>query len=208
MSNTAKDFDSNPVDVEGLDDLYDTKISTDAANAPTKNDTVSAVADSETAIADRVEIVDDNYTTSADIIEWLPTTQAAARLKKSERTIQRYAKAGKLESKTDESGNLLIGFATLAADVATSSDSQPTQNDKAITSNDKPNTAIDKIYEKVIEDYQNQISSLQDKLERTTFQLGRMQSDLEHKDKEIKLLTDRKLELTGWQRFKKWFLGR
>lgn len=207
MTNTAKQTESNPIDVEGLDDLYDANTTTDAVITPTEDDAVAPVADCETTAADKIEVVDDGDTTNADIVEWLPTIQAAARLGKSERTVQRYAKAGKLESKTDDSGKLLIGFATLADSVTPEDDSQPTQDTNITTNADSSNATADKIYDKVIEDYRSQISELQDKLERTTFQLGRMQSDLEHKDNEIKLLTDKKLELTKWQRFKKWFIG-
>lgn len=207
MNNTAKQIDENPIDVEGLDEIFD-------ATSPADADDSTTAADSDATTADKIEVIADSQTTSAEVIEWLTTSQAAAHLGKSERTIQRYAKKGKLKSKTDDSGKLLIGVNTPAgtspADddkVASKNDTQDSSCDNVPPGDDSSTRVADTIFEKVIDDYQSQISMLQSKLESSTYQLGRLQAELEYKDKEIKLLTDKKLELTKWQKFKKWFIG-
>ncbi|MBX9725090.1 MAG: hypothetical protein K2X81_27045, partial [Candidatus Obscuribacterales bacterium] len=60
-------------------------------------------ADSVAKSADTVGEVADKVTELADSGKWITAIEAAGSLKKSERTIQRYAKSGKLRSKMDES---------------------------------------------------------------------------------------------------------
>lgn len=51
------------------------------------------------------------------------------------------------------------------------------------------------------------IRELQSKLEALTYRNGYLESKLEDRENEIKLLTDRQSLPTNWQRFKKWFMG-
>ena len=208
MSNTVRDVQQEDLaTTEGLDELFaDTEVET---------------ADSLPTSADRSESVADILTADAEIIEWLTTTQAAALLGKSERTIQRYAKAGKLKSRSDESGKLFVAVVDTVDSVPTPADGMPTSADNfesvadssttdadSLTSdNTSVPTSVDSIYDKVIDDYRGQINELQRKLEGASFQLGRMQAEIEHKDAEIKLLTDSQSKSGRWVRFTKWFFG-
>jgi hypothetical protein len=87
MTDTARDYQTlTTADTNGLDDFFDV--------VPTPVDSLSVNVGT--------------MATDDDIGEWITTSEAASSFKKSERTIQRYAKSGKLRSKTDESGRLMI----------------------------------------------------------------------------------------------------
>jgi hypothetical protein len=175
MSATARDYQSpEPANTDGLDDLFEV--------LPTGADSVA---------------------TDADSGEWITVAEAASSLKKSERSIQRYAKSGKLRSKTDESGRLLIWSATsadifiaCADNVATSADS-----DQALaTSADSVATVADS------ERLWKLLKEKDAKIEALLMRNGYLQAQVETSQEAMKLLTDSQHKAGWWARFSSWFL--
>lgn len=136
-----------------------------------------------------VPTIADNLTTVADSIsEWVTSSEAASRLKKSERTIQRYVKKGKLYAKTDESGRLLIGLTT-------SADNPPTYAD----------TDANLATSVVSEQFWSLLHEKDAKVEALIMRNGYLQAQLEASQQTIKLLTDSQHKSKWWQRFGSWF---
>lgn len=182
MSDTARDYQTNDqASIEGFEELLEI-VPTDA---------------------DNLTITTEALTTDADSGEWMTAAEAASALKKSERTIQRYAKAGKLRSKTDMNGRLLICLPTPADDLATHADSQielaPTADSCVTNVATMPKPEFDS--------HLAMIRELQMKLESLTFRNGYLESKLEERETQIKLLTDSQHKSSWWAGFRKWFLG-
>jgi hypothetical protein len=181
MSATARDYQSpEPANTDGLDDLFEV--------LPTGADSVATSADS--------------VATDADSGEWITVAEAASSLKKSERSIQRYAKSGKLLSKTDESGRLLIWSATsadifiaCADNVATGADSA----DSVATGADSVATGAD------TERLWNLLKEKDAKIEALLMRNGYLQSQVETSQEAIKLLTDSQHKRGWWAKFSSWF---
>lgn len=144
----------------------------------------------------------DINTTDADSGKWFTTAEAVSRLKKSERTIQRYAKAGKLQSKFNLDGKLMVFVATDADIETTSADTEirlTAPADNLPTPADSTNSDSQK--------HLDLIRELQTKLESLTYRNGYLESKLEEKESQIQLLTDSLYKPSRWVRFTKWFLG-
>ncbi len=128
---------------------------------------------------------------TADSGEWVTVIEAASLLKKSERSIQRYAKNNKLRSMIDESGRLMIWLATDADKVATTADSAVT----VATSADN-------------ERLWNLLKEKDAKIEALLMRNGYLQSQVETSQEAIKLLTDSQHKRGRWHSFWSWFTGR
>jgi hypothetical protein len=174
MSATARDYQSpEPANTDGLDDLFEV--------LPTGADSVATSADS--------------VATDADSGEWITVAEAASSLKKSERSIQRYAKSGKLLSKTDESGRLLIWSATSADIFIACADNVATGADSA----DSVATGAD------TERLWNLLKEKDAKIEALLMRNGYLQSQVETSQEAIKLLTDSQHKRGWWAKFSSWF---
>ncbi len=177
MNATARDFNSQPADTNGLEDIFDV---------------VATSADSVAKSADTVGEVADKVTELADSGKWITTIEAAGSLKKSERTIQRYAKSGKLRSKMDESGRLFIWSATSADSVAISGDNVAEVADSVATPADNELWKL--------------LKEKDAKIEALVMRNGYLQAQLETSQDAIKLLTDRQHKPSWWAKFSSWFL--
>ncbi len=181
MSDTARDYQTiQAASTEGLEDLF--------ADAPTSADSVATFADI--------------YVTDADIGNWVSVIAAATALSKSERTIQRYAKQGKLQSKTDETGRLVIWLATSADTVATNADTVATSAKGLPTSADSVAAGADN------DRLWNLLKEKDAKIEALIMRNGYLQAQFESSQEQIKLLADSQHEPAWWRRFYSWFIGR
>lgn len=195
MSDTARDYQTIELaSTEGMDALFESEL-------PTNADTQKPVP------------------TNADTMQWVSVTKAGALLSKSERTIQRYIKAGKLVAKDDITGKLLVGLPT-SADVL---ELVPTENDCVPTvadSQEELPTSAD-IAENVpnigqlglvsateVSKHLELIRDLQNQLQAASFRNGYLESQLENQREQIKLLTDSQNKGGWWARFSSWFFGR
>ncbi|MBX9941898.1 MAG: hypothetical protein K2Y32_21705, partial [Candidatus Obscuribacterales bacterium] len=158
---------------EGLEDLF--------AEVPTSADSVASFADM--------------HVTDADVGNWVSVIAAATALCKSERTIQRYAKQGKLQSKTDETGRLVIWLTTSVDTVATNADGLPTSANSVATSADN-----DRLW--------NLLKEKDAKIEALIMRNGYLQAQFESSQEKIKLLADSQHKPGWWRRFYSWFIGR
>jgi len=177
MTEPAKNYQTaDKASIEGLEDLLEI---------------VATDADSLTTDADIV-------VTDADNGKWVSVVKAASSLNKSERTIQRYAKCGKLESKTDETGRLMIWLTTSADILATDADSVATVAD---TNANVPTPAD-------TEHLWHLLKEKDAKIEALIMRDGYMQARCEILQQELKLLTDSQHKPDWWHRFCSWFIGR
>lgn len=186
MSDTARDYQTiDAAAVEGLEDLFE--------NLPTGADNV----------ATDVEIVP----TRADSDKWVPVIVAASSLMKSERTIQRYAKQGKLQSKTDETGKLLICLPTVADNLASPADTVAEVADILPTlGNDVATAADSEIISETVRLW-DLLREKDSKIEALIMRNGYLQAQLESSQEQIKLLSDSQHKAGWWTRFKKWCAG-
>lgn len=60
----------------------------------------------------------------------------------------------------------------------------------------------------LVQDMQNKLDSANHQLQAATYRNGYLESQLESKELQIKLLTDSQPKRTGWSRFWSWFTGR
>lgn len=191
MNATARDFFSQPADTSGLEDIFEVM--------PTGADIVASTADN-LATAAAVDA------TSADSGEWITVIEAASSLKKSERTIQRYAKGGKLRSKIDESGRLLIWSATSADNVATVADNVAEVADSVAEVVDSVAEVADSVATPA--DNENLWKLLKEKdakIEALVMRNGYLQAQFETSQEAIKLLTDSQHKPSWWTKFSSWF---
>ena len=138
-----------------------------------------------------VPTIADNLTTVADTIsEWVTSSEAANRLKKSERTIQRYVKKGKLYAKTDESGHLLIGLTTCADNLPTHADTDANQSPDVVS-----------------EHFWRLLHEKDAKVEALIMRNGYLQAQLETSQQTIRLLED-KQKVAWWRHLWKRISGR
>jgi hypothetical protein len=210
MSDTARDYQTiEPASTEGLDSIFDA--------TPTDADSLVEVAQA-----------------SADSLSWVTVTQAAAALGKSERTIQRYIKANKLQAREDLNGKFLVVLPTGAhtnASVPTDADCparlvvadadtvelSPTDADglgslvatnaddfQSPADNRKP-VAVTMIPASELDGHLTLIKELQAQVQAAAFRNGYLESKLEERDREIKLLTDSQHKQGWWVRFSSWF---
>lgn len=163
----AKTVLPDSVSVEGLEEVFEV--------LPTNADTLTTAGVS--------------VAPTADSGKWVTVVEAASLLKKSERSIQRYAKSNKLGSKTDESGRLLIWLATTA-------DSTPTPADRTET----VATTADN------ERLWNLLKEKDAKIEALLMRNGYLQSQLETSQETVKLLTDSQHKRGWWAQFASWFV--
>jgi len=160
MSDTARDYQStNAATTDGMEDL---------------SDVVPTSADRSMADADIVATVNDSGS-------WVAVVDAASSLRKSERTIQRYAKCGKLRSKTDEFGRLLIWVPTIA--------------DSKINLETSANN----------QHLWNLLKEKDAKIEALLMRNGYLQAQMESSQETIKLLTDSQHKPGWWAKFSSWF---
>jgi hypothetical protein len=185
MSDTARDIQLiETISTEGLDDIFSE---------------VSANGDTGFLSA-----------TSADTSLWVTVTQAAAALNKSERTIQRYIKAGKLESREELGGKL---FVLLPPSADTVSVVSPTFADLshevsacADTSHATAHMSVGTVSIAELNKHLELIKELQNQVQAAAFRNGYLESKLEEREREIKLLTDSQHKPSWWQRFKAFFV--
>jgi FMN phosphatase YigB (HAD superfamily) len=136
---------------------------------------------------------------------WVPVPEASSTLRKSERTIQRYAKSGKLRSRFDNSGRLMIWLATSADAVISPADIVATSADSKIdlaTSADTDATTArssdnDRLWELLKEK--------DAKIEALLMRNGYLQAQAESAQETIKLLTDSQHKGGWWAKFSSWF---
>lgn len=186
MSDTARDYQTTDhASIEGFEDLLEI--------VPTAADT----------LADTTRDVP----TDADSFEWLSIVQAAARLDKSERTIHRYIKAAKVRSKTDQQGRLLVGLSALADRFADTEIFVPTAADTQAEALTDADTLSTDSRVNDLDSHLELIKELQGKLEVLTYRNGYLESKLEDREQQIKLLTDSQHKPSRWAAFKKWFFG-
>lgn len=194
MSDTARDYQTiDSASTEGLDSLFKA-VATDA---------------------DSLLPESDDFATTADSGTWLAVTDVASIKRKSERTIQRYAKQGKLISKVDESGKLLIWMPTTAdiilsspETVATGADADQALNDHVVTNADKNGAAAKNVATSSETDRLWQLLKEKDaKIEALVMRNGYLQSQADTAQETIKLLTDNQHKTSWWARFSSWFFG-
>lgn len=195
MSDTARDYQTIKLaSTEGMDALFESE-------SPTGADTQRSVP------------------TNADTIQWVSVTKAGALLSKSERTIQRYIKSGKLIAKDDITGKLLVGLQK-SADILelvpteneclpTGADSQEDLPTSADIAGNVPNMGQQGLVPAIeVTKHLELIRDLQNQLQAASFRNGYLESQLENQREQIKLLTDSQHKGGWWARFSSWFFGR
>jgi hypothetical protein len=191
MSDTARDYQTNnAATTNGMDDLFDV---------------VPTSADSYSIDADTVATVSDSGS-------WVTVIEAASFIKKSERTIQRYAKGKKFKSKTDEFGRLLIWLPTNAdipvavtSTVATIADNKPsvvTGFKGVATLADSSNDVATSSDSQRLWDL---LAEKDAKIEALLMRNGYLQAQMETSQETIKLLTDSQHKPGWWAKFSSWF---
>lgn len=166
---------------------------------------------------------------TADTLQWVSIVQAAARLNKSERTIHRYLKASKLASKTDWEGRLLVGLSARAdtssrvptgegkvnIDLPTSSEQSADRLTLVLTDADEFDDAVNALptdaatlqnnFSKEMDKHLELIKQLQEQVQAASYRNGYLESKLEEREKDIKLLTDSQHKSSWWSQFSRWF---
>ena len=191
MSDTARDYQcTSAATTDGMEDLFDV---------------VPTSADRSLVDADIVATVNDSGS-------WVAVVDAASSLRKSERTIQRYAKCGKLRSKTDGFGRLLIWLPTTADSSITVTDHVATtadSNSGLTTSVGRVATIADsKINLETSANNQHLWDLLKEKdtkIEALLMRNGYLQAQAESAQETIKLLTDSQHKQGWWAKFSSWF---
>ena len=187
MSEPAAEIKFDPTSVEGMDDIYQLE--------PTDADSTKLAP------------------TDADNTQWVSVTQAAAMLGKSERTIQRYLKAHKLEGREDSSGKLLVAMPT-GADNGTEGAPTAADNPEGVSAAVGTNGDISQsdpaalIPAAELHKHLELIRELQAQIQAADFRNGYLESKLEERETAIKLLTDSKHKRGRWSEFWSWFTGR
>lgn len=191
MSDTARDYQTiDAATTSGMDDLFDV--------VPTSADSFSLDADTVVTVSDSGS--------------WVTVIEAASFIKKSERTIQRYAKGKKIKSKTDEFGRLLIWLPTNAdipvtsistvATIANNNPSVATRFEDVATRADSSSDAA------TVSDSQRLWDLLAEKdakIEALLMRNGYLQAQMETSQETIKLLTDSQHKPGWWAKFSSWF---
>lgn len=192
MSDTARDYQTiEDASTEGMDGLFEAAATT-ADSRPSESDDVATIADSGI---------------------WLTVTEVASIKKKSERTIQRYAKQGKLISKADESGKLLILMPTDAdivlmspENVATIADTDSAPTTRVATGADRSAEGDNPVATSSEVDRLWQLLRDKDaKIEALILRTGYLQAQADTAQETIKLLTDSQQKTGWWARFSSWF---
>ncbi|MBS1994595.1 MAG: hypothetical protein JSS83_28980 [Cyanobacteria bacterium SZAS LIN-3] len=181
MTDTARDYQTlTTADTNGLEHIFDV---------------VPTPADSLSVNVGTVATDDDNG-------EWITAAEAASSFKKSERTIQRYAKSGKLRSKTDESGRLMIWSTTPADTHIRPADSVATVAD---TDGGLPTGADNLATNAENERLWDLLREKDAKIEALLMRNGYLQAQVETTQETIKLLTDSQHKPGWWTKFSSWF---
>lgn len=181
MSDTARDYQTtSSATTDGMDDLF---------------------ADSE------------NHIESVDSHLVLTVSEASTYLKKPISTIYRRIKAGKFKTQQGDDGALRIILPT--------DNSCETQVITAIPlgENQKPDLVLADSRDAESENQPIKVFSTADldrllelvaekdnKLEAATYRVGYLESRLEDRESQIKLLTDREQKSSWWTKFSSWFL--
>lgn len=186
MSDTARDYQTIETgSAEGLDALFDVVATT----------------------ADELLAESESVATAADTGAWLTVSEAASAMRKSERSIQRYAKSGKLRSRTDNSGRLLIYLPTSADTFITPADIVATVADNH---QEAPTLMAGVATSATTAENQRLWDLLKEKdakIEALVMRNGYLQAQAENAQETIKLLTDSQHKSGWWAKFSSWFLG-
>mgnify|MGYP000747415980 CR=1 FL=1 len=168
-----------------------------------------ASTDGLDTLFDIVATHDDIVATIGDSGSWGTVADVASSLNKSERSVQRYAKSGKLKSKTDESGRLLIWLATNADTFITPTQNVATRDDTSESINQSVATDADKtsINATILENERlwQFLKEKDAKIEALLMRNGYLQAQAETAQEAIKLLTDSQQKDGWWAKFSSWF---
>lgn len=188
MNATARDFNSLPADTNGLEDIFDVSEipeTSDSQSGPGENHLILTVA------------------------------EASAHLKMPLSTMYRRVRAGKFKTVNGEDGTVRIILPlkfpseNQNGEVILTDSHCENQNGEVIL-----NDSHDENHFHTTEpppDLGALIGLLNDrdhKLEAASYRIGYLESQLEERDRAIKLLTDSQHKPSWWTKFASWFMGR
>jgi hypothetical protein len=158
----------------GLDELF--------ADIATSDDVISERANTMSAETVDVSATDANQSNEKYVL----VAEAAALLKKSERTIQRWASAKKLQHKIDESGRMWVAVPSTADIKVSYADSDVSEiSPDGI---DKLSSLVAKLTDDLLQ-AKDQLSVASGQIGYLKAHLEEREKDLEERDEKIKLLT-------------------
>ena len=202
MNATARDFNSLPADTNGFEEIFD------VSEIPENNDSHS---DSQPGLSENHLI--------------LTVAEASANMRIPLSTMYRRVRAGKFKTVNAEDGTVRIILPQIIQSenhlVLTDSHSE-NQNGKVILSDSHSENQDGEV---ILSDShsENQVKSTEHshdlgaligllndrdhKLEAASYRIGYLESQLEERDRAIKLLTDSQHQPSWWTKFKSWFMG-
>ena len=185
---------SDAISTTGLDSIFE-----DVATDDVSRKTGAAAMSSETV---------DVSATDANSFEdkYVLVSEAAALLKKSERTIQRWASAKKIRHKTDESGRMWVAVPS-TADIKISYADSDVSEPVLSAGVDQLSSLVAKLADDLMQ-AKDQLSVASGQIGYLKAHLEEREKDLEERDEKIKLLTDSQRQSGWWTRFSAWFLGK
>ncbi|HEY9758817.1 MAG TPA: helix-turn-helix domain-containing protein [Oculatellaceae cyanobacterium] len=181
------------ISVAGLDGIFE--------DVATGDDSKSSNADTMSS-----ETIDVSATDDSTDEKYVLVSEAAARLKKSERTIQRWASAKKIPHKIDESGRMWVAVPSAADIKVTYADTDASEISAGGV--DKLSSLVAKLTDDLLQ-AKDQLSVASGQIGYLKAHLEEREKDLQERDEKIKLLTDSQQKTVGWWgRFCSWFMGR
>lgn len=185
MSDTARDYQTMPpTATEGLEDFFEPN---------------------ETQLEPN-----ENHLEPLDSHLILTVAEASTHLKMPISTIYRRIKTGKFKTQHEQDGTVRI-ILPIENQVITTFSINENQNQHVILSdshfskneNHGSHLPVSSELERVLE----LLAERDRKLEAATYRVGYLESKLEERDSQIKLLTDSQQKPKRWAQFVKWFLG-
>jgi|LakMenE18May11ns_1017448.scaffolds.fasta_scaffold9933183_2 hypothetical protein len=188
MNATARDFNSLPADTNGFEEIFD------VSEIPENNDSHS---DSQPGLNENHLI--------------LTVAEASANMRIPLSTMYRRVRAGKFKTVNAEDGTVRIILPQKIQSenhlVLTDSHSE-NQNGEVILSDSQSENQVKSTEQS--HDLGALIGLLNDrdhKIEAASYRIGYLESQLEERDRAIKLLTDSQHQPSWWTKFKSWFMG-
>ena len=222
MNATARDFNSDPADTNGLDDLFNceqVRTSADGCPAPVPTD---------------ANLYMESVPTSAEPAEAVPVENAARALGHSLNALKKQLRKGTIKGFKQQTKHGEKWFVdaseipSVCEPVPTSADGclapVPAENDLCLapvpinvevclapvptSAEPLPEpVSVDNTERLPVDKHLEVIKELQNKIEILTYRNSYLEAQLETEREQIKLLTDSQHQPSWWTKFKSWFMG-
>lgn len=194
MNATARDFFSQPADTNGLDDIFDVDSHSDSQSGLGENHLILTVA------------------------------EASSHMKIPLSTMYRRVRAGKFKTVNGEDGTVRIILPLNSQSenhvILTDSHSEnqnseviiadshcENQNGEVILTDSHNENEVKSMGHHDLSELIGLLNDRDHKLEAASYRIGYLESQLEERDRAIKLLTDSQHKPSAWTKFKSWFMG-